>query len=175
MQRLSETQFHEVYQLTKNYAEAGEGREADAHRALSQWKRRRALVQKAEEDLAVTAARLANRLNLDPSVRLEPIGGPLVPLTLVPIDTPQQELLQVALQQRPDIAARTAAIGEAEAHWKQEIGRPLLPTLWLGFSGGVFGGGSNLTPPLVGNFAGRTDFDVDVFWTLMNFGAGNSP
>ena len=59
------------------------GREADAHRALSQWKRRVALVQKAEEDLAVTAARLANRLNLDPSVRLEPIGGPLVPLNLV--------------------------------------------------------------------------------------------
>ena len=172
-QRISETEFYEVYRLTKNYADAGEGREADAHRALSQWKRRRALVQKAEEDLAVTAARLANRLNLDPSVRLEPIGGPLVPLTLVPIDTPQQELLQVALRQRPDIAARTAAIGEAEAHFKQEVGRPLLPTLWLGFSGGAFGGGSNITPPLMGNFASRTDFDVDVFWTLMNFGAGN--
>jgi outer membrane protein TolC len=172
-QRRSEAEFYEVYRLTKDYADAGEGREADAHRALSQWKRRRALVQKAEEELAVTVARLANRLNLDPSVRLEPIGGPLVPLTLVPTDTPQQELVRVALNRRPDIAARTAAINEAEAHWKQEIGRPLLPTLWLGFSGGVFGGGSNLTPPLVGNFAGRTDFDVDVFWTLMNLGTGN--
>lgn len=173
LQRLSETQFYDVYKITNDYAESGEGREADAHRALSQWKRRRALVQKAEEDLAVTAARLANRLNLDPSVRLEPIGGPLVPLTLVPIETPQQELLQVALHQRPDIAARTAAIGEAEAHLKQEVARPLLPTLWLGYSGGAFGGGSNLTPPLVGNFASRSDFDVDVYWTLMNLGAGN--
>jgi outer membrane protein TolC len=140
---------------------------------LSQWMRRRALVQKAEENLAVTAARLANRLNLDTSVRLEPIGGPLVPLTLVPIETPQQELLQVAIRQRPDIAARTAAIGEAEAHFKQEVARPLLPTLWLGFSSGAFGGGSNLNPPLVGNFASRSDFDVDLYWTLMNFGAGN--
>ena len=26
---------------------------------------------------------------------------------------------------------------------------------------------------LVGNFASRTDFDVDVFWTLLNLGAGN--
>ena len=162
-----------MYQLTKDYAEAGEGREADAHRALSQWKRRVALVQKAEEDVAVTAARLANRLNLDPAVRLEPIGGPLVPLTLVPVATPQQDLIQLALRQRPDIAARTAAIGEAEARKKQEIGRPLLPTLWLGFSGGVFGGGSNLVPPLVGNFAGRTDFDVRVYWTFLNLGAGN--
>ena len=173
VQRLSESQFHQVYQLSKDYAEAGEGREADAHRALSQWKRRIALVQKAEEDVAVTAARLANRLNLDPAVRLEPIGGPLVPLTLVPVTTPQQDLMQLALRQRPDIAARTAAIGEAEAHKKQEIGRPLLPTLWLGFSGGVFGGGSNLVPPLVGNFAGRTDFDVRAYWTFMNLGAGN--
>jgi outer membrane protein TolC len=162
-----------VYRLTENYAVAGEGREADAHRALSQWKRRIALVQKAEEELAVTAARLANRLNLDPAVRLEPIGGPLVPLTLVPTDTPQPELIQIALRQRPDIAARTAAIGEAEARKKQEIGRPLLPTLWLGFSGGVFGGGSNLVPPTLGNFAGRTDFDVRVYWTLMNLGMGN--
>jgi outer membrane protein TolC len=173
LQRRSEADFYEVYRLTKNYADAGEGREADAHRALSQWKRRRALVQKAEEELAVTAAQLANRLNLDPSVRLEPIGGPLVPLTLVPIDASQRDLVQIALERRPDIAARTAAINQAEASWKEEIGRPLLPTLWLGFSGGVFGGGSNLVPPLVGNFAGRTDFDVDVFWTLMNMGAGN--
>jgi outer membrane protein TolC len=173
LQRLSESQFHEVFRVTQNYADAGEGREADAHRALSQWKRRIALVQKAEEEVAVTAARLANRLNLDPAVRLEPIGGPLVPLTLVPVDTPQQDLIQVALRQRPDIAERTAAIGEAEARKAQEVGRPLLPTLWLGFSGGVFGGGSNLVPPLIGNFAGRTDFDVRVYWTLMNLGAGN--
>src|SRR5262249_32251174 len=62
MQRLSETQFYDVYKITNDYAESGEGREADAHRAPSQWKRRRALVQKAEEDFAVTAARLANRL-----------------------------------------------------------------------------------------------------------------
>jgi outer membrane protein TolC len=172
-QRLSESQFHEVYRLTNNYAEAGEGRESDAYRALSQWKRRSALVQKAEEDLAVAAARLANRLNLDPSTRLEPIGGPLVPLNLIPVDAPQQELIKLAMRQRPDIEARTAAIAEAEYRRKQEIGRPLLPTTWIGFSAGAFGGGSNLNPPLVGNFAGRSDFDVRIYWTLLNFGVGN--
>jgi outer membrane protein TolC len=173
VQRLSETQFHEVYRVTRAYADAGEGRQADANRALSQWNRRRALVQKAEEELAVTAARLANRLNLDTAVRLEPVGGPLVPLHLITLDSEQFDLIQIALRKRPDIMARSAAIAEAEAHHKQEIARPLLPTIWLGFSGGVFGGGSNLTPPLVGNFAGRTDFDVRVYWTLLNFGAGN--
>jgi outer membrane protein TolC len=173
VQRLSEGQFHEVYRLTRNYFESGEGRAADANRAQSQWRRRQAEVQKAEEDLAVTAARLAGRLNLDPAVRLEPKGGPLVPLNLIDPDSEQFDLIQAALRQRPDIQARTAAIGEALAHYKQEIARPFFPTLWLGFSGGVFGGGSKLTPPLVGNFAGRTDFDVRVFWTLLNMGAGN--
>jgi outer membrane protein TolC len=173
MQRLSESQVHDVVDITRHYAEIGLGRDSDANRAFSQWKRRRADVLKAEEELAVTAARLANRLNLDPSARLEAAGGPLVELTLVDLGTPQRELLQVALRQRPDIAARTAAIGEAEVRFKQEVGRPLLPTLWLGFSGGAFGGGSNLVPPLVGNFAGRTDFDVRVYWTLLNMGAGN--
>ncbi len=172
-QRLSESQVHDVVEITRHFAEAGEGRDSDANRAFSQWKRRRALVLKAEEEMAVAAARLANRLNLDPSARLEAAGGPLVPLELVDLATPQRELLQVALRQRPDIIARTAAIGEASAHFKQEIARPLLPTLWLGFSGGAFGGGSNLAPPLVGNFAGRTDFDVRVYWTLLNMGAGN--
>jgi hypothetical protein len=38
LQRRSEADFYEVYRLTKNYADAGEGREADAHRALSQRK-----------------------------------------------------------------------------------------------------------------------------------------
>jgi outer membrane protein TolC len=172
-QRRSETQFHEVYRITRNYFESGEGRDADANRARAQWQRWRALVQKAEEELAVTAARLANRVNLDPAVRLEPLGGPLVPINLVDLNSEQSDLIRVAMQRRPDIAARTAAIAEAEAHYQQEIGRPLLPTFWLGFSGGVFGGGSNLVPPLVGNFAGRTDFDVRLYWTLLNLGAGN--
>ena len=173
MQRLSESQVHDVVEITRHYAEIGLGRDSDANRAFSQWKRRRADVLKAEEELAVTAARLANRLNLDPSARLHAAGGPLSELELIDLSSDQRELLQVALRQRPDIAARAAAIGEAEFHYKQEIGRPLLPTLWLGFSGGAFGGGSNLVPPLVGNFAGRTDFDVRVYWTLLNMGVGN--
>jgi outer membrane protein TolC len=172
-QRLTETQVHEIVRLTRNYAATGEGRQADADRATAQWKLRRAEVFKAEEELAVAAARLANRLNLDPSIRLEPIGGPLVPLQLIDLDTPQPELINLALLGRPDLQARSAAIREAEARYQQELGRPLLPTLWLGFSAGAFGGGSNLNPPLLGNFAGRSDFDVRLYWTLLDLGAGN--
>jgi outer membrane protein TolC len=172
-QRLTEGQVFEVVRVTREYATAGEGRNADANRAIADWRRRRADVQRAEEELLVTVARLANRLNLDPSVRLKPIGGPLVALDLIPLDSSQTELIQAALRYRPDLTARSAAVEEAEFHKKQEIGRPFLPTLWLGYSGGGFGGGSNLTPPLLGRFGGRDDFDARVYWTLLNFGVGN--
>jgi outer membrane protein TolC len=171
--RLSESQAYEIVKITEAFAATGEGRKSDADRAKAEWRLRRAEVQKAEEAVAVTAARLAARLNLDAAVRLTAVGGPLVPIDLLDLSTPPQELIEVALTHRPDLAANTAAIGEAEARKKEEIGRPLLPTLWLGFVGGAFGGGSNLTPPLLGRFAGRTDSEVRVYWTLLNMGAGN--
>ena len=171
--RLSESQAYQIVQTTNQYAIIGQGRQADADRARAEWRYRRADVVDAEQGVGVATARLAQRLNLDPSVRLRPMGGPLVPLDLVALDTPSEQLIQVAIQHRPELAARTAEIGQAEYLVKEEIGRPFLPTLWLGFSGGVFGGGSNLVPPLVGNFGGRTDFDVRLYWTFLNLGTGN--
>jgi outer membrane protein TolC len=172
-QRLTESQVYQVAIVTNDFAIAGEGRTADANRAQAEWKLHRAAVERADEALAVTAARLANRLNLDPAVRLRPVGGPLVPLNLVALDTPTYDLVQSALRTRPDLAARTADVARAEVHHREEIARPWIPTFWLGFSGGAFGGGSNVVPPLLAHFGGRTDFDVRLFWTLMNLGAGN--
>ncbi len=173
LQRLTERQSHDLAVIVNGFAVAGERRTADANRAQADWKLRRAAVQRAEESVAVTAARLANRLNLDPSVRLRPEGGELVPIDLIALDTPNFDLIQYALRQRPDLAARSAAVARAEVHYHEELARPWLPTVWLGYSGGVFGGGSNVIPPLMAHFGGRSDFDVRVFWTLMNLGAGN--
>ncbi len=172
-QRASEVEAYEIVRVTDEYSTTGEGRQADAERAKAEWNLRRADVQKAEEAMGVAAARLAMRLNLDPSVRLLPIGGPLVPLFLIDLESTQQELIKIALERRPDLATRTARIGEADYHKRQEIGRPLLPSLFFGFSGGAFGGGSNLATPLVGRFGGRTDVDVELYWTLLNMGVGN--
>ena len=172
-QRLTETQSHDLAVTVNTFAVAGERRTADANRAAADWKLRRAAVQRAEEAVAVTAARLANRLNLDPTIRLRPAGGPLVPINLIALDTPNYDLIQYALRQRPDLAARTADVARAEVNYHQELARPWLPTLWLGYSGGVFGGGSNVVPPTLAHFGGRSDFDVRVFWTIMNLGAGN--
>jgi outer membrane protein TolC len=77
------------------------------------------------------------------------------------------------LQGRPEFRARAAALAAAELHHQQERYRPLLPTIWVGFSGGVMGGGSNLSGPELAHFGGRSDLEVTVFWTLRNFGLGN--
>ena len=130
-------------------------------------------VQQGEEEVAVASARLARRLHLDPVVRIHPAraadradhadrrehsrrgpgprGAP----------EPARDRRSLRRGRRRGDALPAGAL------------RPLLPTLWLGFSGGGFGGGSNLVPPLLGNFGGRTDFDVRAYWTLQNLGLGN--
>jgi outer membrane protein TolC len=172
-QRLSETQAGEIAKIVGAYAATGEGRPANAQRAEADRMLLRVEVQRAEEEVAVASARLAQRLNLDPSVQLRPLLSPLEPLALIDAAAPAEDLVRTALTRRPEVGARSAAIGLAETKLTEERVRPFLPTLWLGFSGGGFGGGSNLVPPLLGNFGGRTDFDVRAFWTLQNLGVGN--
>jgi outer membrane protein TolC len=63
---------------------------------------------------------------------------------------------------------------------------PFSPQLLGGFSGGAFGGGSNLASgpnseqfgvapgaPRFGDFKGRTDMDLVLYWSLKNLGFGN--
>lgn len=169
----TESEGAEVSRITATYARTGEGREADARRAETRQLQWRAEIRSAEEDAAVAAARLARRLHLDPSVRLAPLGDPLTIFPLVDLERPMEELLAVALERRPEIAAGSANVAEMQTRLRQEIARPLLPTVWLGFSAGAFGGGSNLNQPLLGNFGGRSDFDARAWWTLQNFGLGN--
>ncbi len=171
--RLSAAQADQIVKIIADYASTGQGRKADAARADADRRMLQAEIQRSDEEVAVASARLSNRLNLDPSVALRVLSGSLAPLTLVDADRPTEELLAAALARRPDLGAREALVAMAEVKHKQEKARPLLPTVWLGFSGGALGGGSNLVPPLLGNFAGRTDFDVRAYWTLQNFGVGN--
>ena len=65
-------------------------------------------------------------------------------------------------------------VARAEVHYHEELARPWIPTFRLGYNtAGVFGGGSNVVPPTLAHFGGRSDFDVSLFWTIMNLGAGN--
>ena len=163
----------ETAKLTRGYAQAGQGRAADADRAATELSLLERDIPIAEEEVAVNAARLSQRLHLDQSVRLRPVSPSIEPITLIDPAVPLPLLVQTAVRQRPEVNAADAAIRAAERLYDQERYRPFLPTLWVGFSGGVFGGGSNYTAVNNGNYAGRTDFDARVYWTLNNFGLGN--
>ncbi len=156
------------------FAVSGQGRRSDANRADADRRLFQTDILRAEERIAVTSAQLSERLNLDPSSRLQPMSAAIQPVELIRPDVPVEELIRTAIARRPDLETARAVVAEAEFQVRKEKGRPLLPTVWLGFSGGAFGGGSNLVPPTLSAFAGRTDFDVRAYWTLLNFGAGNA-
>lgn len=162
-----------VARLTAAYAESGQGRRADANRAATELAKRETEFQAAEGEMLVASARLCDVLNLDPSIRLSPTDAAVVPQPIVPDPMPVAELIVLALLQRPELAERRAAIRESLLALEGAKVLPFSPTIFLGFSAGGFGGGSNLVRPIFGGFGGRTDLDVISYWTIRNLGVGN--
>src|SRR5260370_32694958 len=93
----------EVARVTAAYAKIGQGRQADADRAMAELEQRDADVLQAESDVLTASARLAQLLDLDPSVRLHATDGSVVPAPIVPDPIPLPELLAIALTQRPEL------------------------------------------------------------------------
>ena len=162
-----------VAELTGAYAEAGQGRPADAHRARTELDQREADIQAAEGEVLTASARLCYVLNLDPSIRLHPTDAWVVPAPIVPGPMPLCEEIAVALLRRPELGERRALIREAFLALEGTKLLPFSPTVLVGFSSGGFGGGSNLVRPVFGGFGGRSDIDAMAFWTLRNLGVGN--
>jgi outer membrane protein TolC len=176
----------ETARLTANYAKVKQGRQADADRAATVLEERNAELLQAESDMLVASARLAQLLNLDPSIRLEPTDGWAVPSPIVPDPIPVAELIAIALTQRPELRERQAVIRAALLNVRAMQALPFSPNLIVGYSAGTFGGGSNLAAegivqpdgtvqrqPRFDSFDGRQDFDVVAYWTLRNLGVGN--
>jgi outer membrane protein TolC len=176
----------EVARVTANFAKAGQGRQADADRAAAELEQRTNDVVEAEGEVATASARLCQLLGLDPSLRLEPVDGSVVPGPIVPEPIPLPELLAIALAQRPELAERQAAIRAAFLELRSAKLLPFSPNVILGYSAGDFGGGSNLVQQGIvqpngtvlqqsrfGNYGGRQDFDAVLYWSLRNLGIGN--
>ncbi len=176
----------EVARVTAAFAETGQGRQADADRAAAELEKRNDEFLKAENQVLLASARLAQVLDLDPSVRLQAIDGWVTPTPIVPNPAPLPSLIAMALNQRPELAERRATIRAAFLALQGAKMLPFSPTVVLGYSATEFGGGSNLVAmgilqpdgtilrqPRFGSFAPREDFDVVVYWSLRNLGIGN--
>lgn len=167
----------EIARLTAANAQTGQGRQADANRAATEFARREQDVAEAEARRAVASHRLCELLNLDATTRLRPVESQVVPEPVVPTRIPLPELLATALLHRPELLARRAAIRAALLALNSAKVLPFSPTVMAGFSDGTFGGGSNIGAsegqPRFDSFSERSDVDVVLYWSLRNMGIGN--
>lgn len=163
----------EIARLTAAFAQTGQGRQADADRAATELGKRETDLMIAEGELLMASSRLAQLLNLEPTVRLQPAEEWVVPMPLVPEPITLSELIAMASLRRPELAASREQIRISLLNLRGSQILPFSPTTLVGFSAGSLGGGSNLQPVRFGNFKGRNDFDVVAYWTLQNLGVGN--
>jgi outer membrane protein TolC len=175
--RSSQAEMSEIERTTSAFARTGQGRDGDFKRARSEVLLLTVEEQRAQERAAVESAELARLLHLDPAVRLTTLKAPVELVQLVDPGQDVEQLVQTALMTRPEVSARGAAIGAAEARLKQEQVRPFLPLVSLGYSAGGFGGGSNRQDLGVSSIyqrtGARTDLDVWAIWSIQNLGLGN--
>jgi len=171
--RQSETELAELAKLTTDFAAKGAGREADAMRSQGELALLRTAIYRVEEEAIARATELARLLSADSTVRLRPEPGMPPFVQLIDDHTGLESLLESALANRPEIAARSTDVALNETRLRQERIRPFLPTISVGFSAGEFGGGSNQVGYRMGQFNTRTDLDVVAVWSMQNFGMGN--
>jgi outer membrane protein TolC len=176
----------EIARITANFAEKGQGKQADADRAATELEQKVTDILEAEGQVQIASARLAQVLNLDPSSPLRAADAVIVPRPVVPDGIPLVELIAIALTQRPELRERQAAIRAAFLELDGAKCLPFSPNFILGYSAGLFGGGSNLVAEGIlqpngtvlqqnrfGNFLDRQDVDGVVYWSLRNLGVGN--
>jgi hypothetical protein len=107
-----------------------------------------------------------------------PLEHDHVQITLIDPGREFNDLMMVALTNRPELHSRQARVQAAEAAIRREKMRPLLPVVMVnGFQhpsmylqAGVFGLGPNSS---LNQFRGRNDVSLQLMWQLEGFGIGN--
>jgi outer membrane protein TolC len=171
---------------------------AEVHRVQVEVLRRREERTAALQELRVAVAELARLLRLDPTLPLWPLEDFRVPLELPEPgeDQPEEALVRLALNNRPELAENQALVRAAVERVRTAQWRPWLPNLVLNYNWGDFGGGPDLNPAIVTpatktspakvtaqpgfgpsgqlhHVSPRDDFDVTLLWRLQNLGLGN--
>jgi outer membrane protein TolC len=165
----SRERFSDLATITIDFAEAGEGLQADADRLRTE----RSLVENrltaARERSAVASARLAQAISLDGSSVIFPMDTNAVPLDMVTAASDRISLIGTALATRPELKESQTLVAAAWDAYQREKIAPFVPSILVGFSTGGFGGGlgNNLD-----DVAGRYDFDALMSWEVRNLGCG---
>ncbi len=167
----NETLAHanQLADLTRIFADTGQGSQADADRAKTEAAIRTNDTARAKEAIDVANATLVELLSVDPATRIVPTEPAIVPLNLIEPDQDTGELLAIGLSNRPELGEARHLVCEAVNRYKRERYAPLLPSVLLGISESSFGGGLGGD---IRNSRHRFDFDAIAYWELRNFGFG---
>jgi outer membrane protein TolC len=151
----------------------------EVNRARAELFQRRQLVTAARERWRTASAELARILRLDAAALVEPLEPPHLQVGLVPPHQTVDELIPLALTNRPELAAQQALVQATLQRLRQDRLRPLIPSVLLRgastpvvgtLAGGAFGGGVN---GHIGDFSARSDFDLQVLWEWKGLGLVN--
>jgi outer membrane protein TolC len=156
--------------LTSSFERSGKGVAADSARARVEAYTREREQYELQARRRSASARLTALLRLPPEVVLKPAELLIPRWNLVPVEEPTRELVAQALLQRPELSENRALITAALERWRAAKVLPLVPSLRLTYSGGVFGGGPD---GIVDNFGGRGDFSATLSWQLSGLGFGD--
>ena len=130
----------------------------------------------ARQQWRVRIADLSQVLRLDPRAVVDPLEQDHLQITLIDPARPLEDLMMVAMANRPELASRRALVKAAEVAVRREKGRMFLPSIYLtGFQspggmliqGGIFALGANNN---LNQWAGRDDVSIQLMWQLESFG-----
>ena len=132
----------------------------------------------AREAWRVQSANLTQILRLDPRAVVVPLEHDHLQVTLIDPNRSYDDLMPIALTNRPELASRAALVQAAMNAVRREKMRPLTPQILInGFQtpneliqGGMFGLGPNNT---MNQWAGRADVSLQPLWQLDAMGIGN--
>jgi outer membrane protein TolC len=150
----------------------------EINRARTELQSLRQTQQVALRDWRVASARLAEVLLLDPATLLEPVEPPFLQVTLVPCEQSVEDLVPIAVNNRPEIAARRELIAAANQLLRREKNRPFLPNLYVlspATTTGLLAAGNLSSGPngVLNSNGGRLDIELAAVWQLQNAGVGN--
>jgi outer membrane protein TolC len=160
----------ELAELTAEFARTGAGNQADADRAAAALAIFRNEAVRAEEEIEIASARVAQQLSADPSILIVPQEPGLVPIDLMPPGLAIPDLVATGLSNRPELSASRSLVDEAVLRMQRERHAPWLPSMLLGASYGEFGAarGSETWRP-----GDRFDLDAAAWWEVRNLGFGD--
>lgn len=159
----------ELKKITTDFAEAGEGLQADADRMQTELTLVEARIASARESVDVTSSQLTQILSADTYHSIVPMDSTVTPIDLVDAGMDRGSLIANGLRNRPELKQLQALVAAACERHQREKYAPFVPSVLLGLSGSGFGGGQGNTIKSVNE---RYDLDAMMTWEIRNLGFG---